>query len=69
MRGMKPLKFLAPLLVLLGGSILACNKSPDTSATSSSGQILAFIEDDYDAALAQARSRDVPIFIESWAPW
>ena len=30
---------------------------------------LPFIEDDYPKALAAARSRGVPIFLEAWAPW
>jgi hypothetical protein len=30
---------------------------------------LPFIEDDYPRALAQARTRKVPIFIEASAPW
>lgn len=33
------------------------------------GEVLAFIEDDYARALAEARARQVPLFIESWAPW
>ena len=69
MLGMKSLSFISPLLVLIGGSILACSKSPDTDTASSSGHVLEFIEDDYEAALAEARARDIPIFIESWAPW
>lgn len=28
-----------------------------------------FLEDDYTKALAEARARQVPIFIEAWAPW
>ena len=32
-------------------------------------QILPFIEDDYAQALAQARAKHVPIFVEAWAPW
>jgi len=28
-----------------------------------------FIEDDYARALSEARSRNVPIFVENWAPW
>lgn len=28
-----------------------------------------FLEDDYTRAVAQARERRVPIFIEAWAPW
>jgi hypothetical protein len=34
-----------------------------------SGEVLPFIEDDYPRALAQARARQVPLFVESWAPW
>ena len=30
---------------------------------------LPFIDDDYAAAFAKAKSRNVPIFIETWAPW
>jgi len=29
----------------------------------------SFIQDDYTAALAQARQRNMPIFVECWAPW
>ncbi len=28
-----------------------------------------FIDDDYARALADARAKDVPLFVESWAPW
>jgi len=38
-------------------------------AASSPRAPLPFVEDDYAAALAQARARDVPLFIEAWAPW
>ncbi len=30
---------------------------------------LPFIADDYPRALTEARSRQLPIFIEAWAPW
>jgi tetratricopeptide (TPR) repeat protein len=30
---------------------------------------LAFVEDDYPAALARARATKVPLFVETWAPW
>jgi hypothetical protein len=36
---------------------------------STSTSVLPFIEDDYTKALAEARSRQVPLFIEAWAPW
>jgi hypothetical protein len=32
-------------------------------------EVLPFIEDDYARALAEARARGKPIFIEAWAPW
>ncbi len=32
-------------------------------------QVLPFIEDDYTRALAEARSRKLPIFVDSWVPW
>jgi hypothetical protein len=28
-----------------------------------------FIEDDYGKALAEARVKKLPLFIEAWAPW
>ncbi len=31
--------------------------------------VLPFVEDDYAKALQQARARQVPLFIEAWAPW
>jgi hypothetical protein len=30
---------------------------------------LPWIENDYPKALAQAKSRHVPVFVELWAPW
>jgi thioredoxin-like negative regulator of GroEL len=30
---------------------------------------ITFIENDYARALGEARSRNVPLFIDSWAPW
>ncbi|MBV9073979.1 MAG: hypothetical protein JOZ10_10130 [Acidobacteria bacterium] len=30
---------------------------------------LPFLQDDYSKALAQARQRHQPIFVECWAPW
>jgi hypothetical protein len=39
------------------------------SASAGPRMVLPFIQDDYAKALAQARARKVPLFIESWAPW
>jgi len=30
---------------------------------------LPFVEDDYSTALARAKTKHVPIFVEAWAPW
>ena len=32
-------------------------------------EVLPFIEDDYAKALAQAKAKNVPLFVEAWAPW
>jgi hypothetical protein len=31
--------------------------------------VLPFVADDYPQALAQAKAKNVPIFVEAWAPW
>jgi thiol:disulfide interchange protein len=30
---------------------------------------IVFVEDDYARALAEARARHVPIFVDAWATW
>jgi hypothetical protein len=37
--------------------VLAAGGSPD------------LIEDDWPRALAEAKARDVPLFVDAWAPW
>lgn len=32
-------------------------------------EVLPFIADDYPKAVALAKARKVPLFIEAWAPW
>jgi len=39
------------------------------AAFSMSAANLPFINDDYPKALASARQRSLPIFVEVWAPW
>ena len=38
-------------------------------ALSASAHALEFIEDDYATAVARAKAKNVPIFVEAWAPW
>jgi hypothetical protein len=32
-------------------------------------EALPFVEDDYPRALAEARAKKLPLFVDSWAPW
>ena len=32
-------------------------------------EVLPFIDDDYAKAVAHAKAKNVPIFVEAWAPW
>jgi hypothetical protein len=42
---------------------------PAQAAEAAHSAAVPFIEDDYRRALAQARSRKLPMFVEAWAPW
>jgi len=52
------------LLATLSARPLAAAAEP-----AAAGKSLPFLSDDYGAALAEARARQVPIFVEAWAPW
>jgi endonuclease YncB( thermonuclease family) len=54
----------ALLLVLAGAAPVRAAVIPPATRP-----VLAWIEDDYARARAQARERKLPIFVESWAPW
>jgi hypothetical protein len=32
-------------------------------------EVLPFIENDYSKALARAKTKNVPLFVDAWAPW
>jgi hypothetical protein len=32
-------------------------------------EVLPFIENDYTKAMAEAKSKKVPLFVDAWAPW
>jgi hypothetical protein len=51
------------------GASLPASHAPGTPAAYTPKGVLPFIEDDYTRAVAEARARKVPLFIESWAPW
>lgn len=54
------------LLPVLVGS--ACATSPPPAPTTAAAK-LPFIEDDYPRALAEARAKNRPLFVDAWAPW
>ena len=39
------------------------------AAAPANAEVLPWIHDDYPKALAQARSKNLPIFVDNWAPW
>ncbi len=63
---------LSSLLVV---GLLACTASRTAAvseppaASGHSQAPLPFIEDDYPRALAEAKSRGLPLFVDTWAPW
>ncbi len=42
---------------------------PQPFATADWKPAVPFIEDDFDRAVALAKQRKLPVFIEGWAPW
>lgn len=58
-----------PFPALAGLALLLPACGPSTDVRPPAGPVLPFIADDYPRALAEARERKVPLFIESWAPW
>jgi len=68
------------LLVLLAAPVVAhaapaAKPRPAKSSAKSVAKVAAwkpvvpFIEDDFGRALALAKERKLPVFIEGWAPW
>jgi len=60
-RSVSAIRLLCALGALLPGGASGAATSPRI--------VLPFIADDYTKAVAEARARKVPLFIESWAPW
>ena len=77
LRDMRPSLLAVPLLLLAGALAVssasparaAAGSKPAGPATAGPRMALPFIQDDYTRALAEARTRKLPLFIEAWAPW
>lgn len=54
------------LLTLAAAAFLATGAA---SSATGPGLALPFVEDDYAGAVADAKTRGVPLFVEVWAPW
>ena len=52
-----------------GSSGSAARQTVVAQPSAAAREALPFISDDYPGALAEARSKKLPIFVESWAPW
>jgi hypothetical protein len=78
---MRTLTRFAVLAAVLGGlvtsSVHAATAKPEPArsgkARPASGAkwqpVVPFLEDDFGRALALAKERQLPVFIEGWAPW
>src|SRR5512143_1718660 len=51
----------------LSALVALCLSAP--AALHAAAATLPFVDDDYPRALAAARARHVPLFLEAWAPW
>jgi tetratricopeptide (TPR) repeat protein len=62
-----------PVFVLLAVALAACSKPsgapPASSSSPDAPARIQFVENDYPQALALARARGVPLFVDAWATW
>jgi hypothetical protein len=58
-----------PVIALLCAGWVPARGSNAPAAKPAASPVLPWIDDDYSRALAEARARKLPIFVESWAPW
>jgi thioredoxin-like negative regulator of GroEL len=49
--------------------VIAAFTASAPAATPASKSVLPWVEDDFSGALAEARAKKVPIFVDLWAPW
>jgi hypothetical protein len=66
LRRLSPLAFALALLATAAPHAAAI---PAKAPAAGPKMVLPWIEDDWSKAVATARARKVPIFVESWAPW
>ena len=55
--------------VLLAAILLALAACTAQHPPQAGAHVLPFIEDDYGKALAEARAKKLPVFVDVWTPW
>jgi hypothetical protein len=66
------LALVVAVLLLCGAALAASPQAAAAKAAKTatvSKPAVPFVENDYAKALAGAQKRNVPIFVELWAPW
>lgn len=66
---MKTLQLAVLALALSLPALPSSAKTVSKPSASTAPAVLPWIEDDYPKAVALARARKVPLFVEAWAPW
>jgi tetratricopeptide (TPR) repeat protein len=64
-----PTALLSAWLLVVGASGASGASAPPKPVASPPAGSLHFIENDYPRALAEAKRRQVPVFVDAWAPW
>lgn len=66
-----PLLRLGIAATLLAGALVAPTslRAAAASPAGKPAKVLPFIEDDWPRAVAEAKARKLPLFVELWAPW
>ena len=66
----KHLSFMLAGTLLCGAVLAAPRPAPAPSSPAAAAKLaLPFVANDYARALADARERHVPLFIDNWAMW
>jgi len=67
------LALLIAMLAAMPAAASATARAPRTQPAGAKAAawhpVVPFIEDDFGRALALAKERKLPVFIEGWAPW
>ena len=71
---MRSLRSVVPVLALAALAVAAAQSRaarPAMTAPSPAGSraVLPFLADDWPKAMALAKARQLPVFVEAWAPW